>query len=191
LKSLKNIVRKAPKKSSQRQIQLPELIQALPELATFVKSNTYRNESIDFFNPIAMKLLNKALLKKNDGASHWAIPENYLCPPILGRTEYLHQVTDLLYKNNPNFLQDKKLGNSIRVLDVGVGANCIYPIVGVHEYNWNFVGSDIDEKAIAASQKIVDANESLQHKIEGLNLGIRKPREIVFESNFIYTVGTN
>jgi 23S rRNA (adenine1618-N6)-methyltransferase len=135
LKSLKNIVRNAPKKSAQRQIQLPELILALPELATFVKSNSYGNESIDFFDPIAVKLLNKALLKKNDGASHWAIPENYLCPPILGRAEYLHQVTDLLYKNNPNFLQDKKLGNSIRVLDVGVGANCVYPIIRAHNKN--------------------------------------------------------
>jgi O-succinylbenzoic acid--CoA ligase len=29
-----------------------------------------------------------------------------------------------------------------------------------------------------------ESDSSLQHKIEGLNLGIRKPREIVFESNF-------
>jgi 23S rRNA (adenine1618-N6)-methyltransferase len=144
----------------------PELIQALPELGQFVKTNAYGNESIDFFNAEAVKLLNKALLKSNYGIAHWDIPANYLCPPIPGRAEYMHQVADLLYKNNPEYLQDKKLGNNIRVLDVGVGANCIYPIIGVHEYNWNFVGSDIDEKAIAASQKIVNENESLQHKIE-------------------------
>jgi 23S rRNA (adenine1618-N6)-methyltransferase len=143
----------------------PELIQELPELAPFVKTNAYGNESIDFFNAEAVKLLNKALLKKNYGVANWDIPENYLCPPIPGRAEYLHQIADLLNSNNPNFLQDKKLGNNIRVLDVGVGANCIYPIIGVHEYNWNFVGSDIDEKAIAASQKIVNENDSLQHKI--------------------------
>jgi 23S rRNA (adenine1618-N6)-methyltransferase len=142
-----------------------ELIQALPELAPFVKTNAYGNESIDFFNAEAVKLLNKALLKSNYGIAHWDIPENYLCPPIPGRAEYLHQIADLLYKHNPNFLQDKSLGNNIRVLDVGVGANCIYPIIGVHEYNWHFVGSDIDEKAIASSQKIVNENESLQHKI--------------------------
>jgi 23S rRNA (adenine1618-N6)-methyltransferase len=143
----------------------PELIQALPELGQFVKTNAYGNESIDFFNAEAVKLLNKALLKKHYGVANWDIPANYLCPPIPGRAEYLHQVADLLNANNPNFLQDKKLGNNIRVLDVGVGANCIYPIIGVHEYNWNFVGSDIDEKAIAASQKIVNDNDSLQHKI--------------------------
>jgi 23S rRNA (adenine1618-N6)-methyltransferase len=143
-----------------------ELIQAIPELGAFVKMNAYGNESIDFFNAEAVKLLNKALLKSNYGIAHWDIPANYLCPPIPGRAEYMHQVADLLNANNPNFLQDKNLGNSIRVLDVGVGANCIYPIIGVHEYNWNFVGTDIDEKAIAASQKIVNENDSLQHKIE-------------------------
>jgi len=155
-----------PRNQHNDKYNFPELIQALPELAPFVKTNAYGNESIDFFDPIAVKLLNKALLKKNYGVANWDIPENYLCPPIPGRAEYMHQIADLLYKNNPNFLQDKNLGNNIRVLDVGVGANCIYPIIGAHEYNWNFVGSDIDEKAIAASQKIVDANDSLQHKIE-------------------------
>ena len=155
-----------PRNQHNDKYNFPELIQAIPELGAFVKMNAYGNESIDFFNAEAVKLLNKALLKSNYGIEHWDIPENYLCPPIPGRAEYLHQIADLLYKNNPNFLEDKKLGNNIRVLDVGVGANCIYPIIGVHEYNWNFVGSDIDEKAIAASQKIVDENDSLQHKIE-------------------------
>jgi len=155
-----------PRNQHNDKYNFPELIQVLPELAPFVKTNAYGNESIDFFNAEAVKLLNKALLKKHYGVANWDIPANYLCPPIPGRAEYLHQVADLLNANNPNFLQDKKLGNNIRVIDVGVGANCIYPIIGVHEYNWNFVGSDIDEKAIAASQKIVDANDSLQHKIE-------------------------
>jgi 23S rRNA (adenine1618-N6)-methyltransferase len=155
-----------PRNQHNDKYNFPELIQAIPELGAFVKMNAYGNESIDFFDPMAVKLLNKALLKKHYGVANWDIPENYLCPPIPGRAEYLHQIAHLLNSNNPNFLQDKNLGNSIRVLDVGVGANCIYPIIGVHEYNWNFVGSDIDEKAIAASQKIVDENDSLQHKIE-------------------------
>ena len=155
-----------PRNQHKENYNFPELIQAVPELGAFVKMNAYGNESIDFFNAEAVKLLNKALLKSNYGIAHWDIPANYLCPPIPGRAEYMHQVADLLYKNNPEYLQDKKLGNNIRVLDVGVGANCIYPIVGVHDYNWNFVGTDIDEKAIAASQKIVNENDSLQHKIE-------------------------
>ena len=155
-----------PRNQHKENYNFPELIQAVPELGVFVKMNAYGNESIDFFNAEAVKLLNKALLKSNYGIAHWDIPANYLCPPIPGRAEYMHQVADLLYNNNPEYLQDKKLGNNIRVLDVGVGANCIYPIVGVHDYNWNFVGTDIDEKAIAASQKIVNENDSLQHKIE-------------------------
>ena len=34
-----------------------------PELGRFVKLNDYKDESIDFFNPEAVKMLNKALLK--------------------------------------------------------------------------------------------------------------------------------
>jgi 23S rRNA (adenine1618-N6)-methyltransferase len=28
-------------------------------------------------------------------------------------------------------------------LDIGVGANCIYPIIGNAEYGWSFVGTDM------------------------------------------------
>jgi len=144
-----------PRNQHNNKYNFPDLIIALPELAPFVKTNAYGNESIDFFNAEAVKMLNKALLKKHYGIAHWEIPENYLCPPIPGRAEYIYQIADLLAKKD-----------NVRVLDVGVGANCIYPIIGVHDYNWNFVGSDIDEQALASSQKIIDANPSLQHKIE-------------------------
>jgi len=56
--------------------------------------------------------------------------------------------------------------NHIRCLDVGVGANCIYPIIGVSEYGWEFVGADVDSKAIAIAQDIVDKNTTLSAHIE-------------------------
>ena len=40
-----------------------ELIDSCPELASFVYLNAYNDESIKFFNPDAVKMLNKALLK--------------------------------------------------------------------------------------------------------------------------------
>ena len=118
-----------PRNKHNNKYNFPELIEAVPALGEFVKTNTYGNESIDFFNAKAVMLLNKALLATNYGIAHWEIPENYLCPPIPGRAEYVHQIANLLAKKD-----------NVRVLDVGVGANCIYPIIGVHDYNWNFVG---------------------------------------------------
>jgi 23S rRNA (adenine1618-N6)-methyltransferase len=50
-------------------------------------------------------------------------------------------------------------GKRIRCLDIGTGANAIYPLVGFSEYGWSFVGTDVDEQAIESAQKIVTANK--------------------------------
>ena len=139
------------------------LIESCNELAHFVKVNNYGDESIDFFNPDAVKALNKALLKQYYDIEYWDIPENYLCPPIPGRADYLHYVADLLSSNNNGKIPT---GSKIKCLDIGVGANCVYPIIGIKEYGWSFLGSDIDPVAITAATKIVDANTALKGKVE-------------------------
>ena len=50
-------------------------------------------------------------------------------------------------------------GKRIHCLDIGTGANAIYPLVGFSEYGWSFVGTDVDEQAIESAQKIVTANK--------------------------------
>jgi 23S rRNA (adenine1618-N6)-methyltransferase len=143
------------------------LIASCPELGQFVKLNDYKDESIDFFNPEAVKMLNKALLKHYYGIEHWDIPENYLCPPIPGRADYIHHIADLLYRNNPEFLKGKiPAGTKIKCLDIGVGANCVYPIIGNKEYGWSFIGSDIDPVAIESGKKIIEMNPALKGNIE-------------------------
>ena len=57
-------------------------------------------------------------------------------------------------------------GNKISCLDIGIGANCIYPIIGVTEYNWNFIGSDVDPNSIDSAIKIVGNNPKLVGKVE-------------------------
>ena len=54
----------------------------------------------------------------------------------------------------------------INCLDIGIGANCIYPIIGVSEYDWYFVGSDIDQISIKNAQEIIDSNSILKDKIK-------------------------
>lgn len=140
-----------------------QLIRSCPELAAFVSLNKYNNESIDFSNPVAVKTLNKALLKQFYGISNWDIPVNYLCPPIPGRADYIHYLADLLSSSNKGQLPQ---GKYIRVLDIGLGANCVYPIIGNSEYDWNFVGSDINPVAIKSAEKIISSNTSLSGAIE-------------------------
>lgn len=136
----------------------PKLIECLPELKPFVVVNKYKDQSVNFFDPEAVKMLNKALLKLHYGIEYWEIPENYLCPPIPGRADYLHYVADLLGEVETN--------SAIKCLDIGVGANCIYPIIGVQAYDWDFVGSDFDETAIKFANKIVESNSQLKNKVE-------------------------
>ncbi len=139
------------------------LCQTLPDFTTYVKTNKYNKLSIDFADPMAVKLLNKALLLHYYQLSNWDIPNDYLCPPIPGRADYLHYLADLLAHDN----EDKiPLGKQIRVLDIGVGANVIYPIIGRAEYDWSFVGSDINPMAINVAKLIVQSNPLLNGFID-------------------------
>lgn len=139
------------------------LIACSPELKNYVTSNIYGDESVDFFNPLAVKTLNQALLKQHYNIVNWNIPEHYLCPPIPGRADYIHNIADLLCVNNYGKIPT---GKKVNCLDIGVGANCIYPLIGNTEYNWDFVGSDIDYIAIQSAQTIIDNNPHLKNNIE-------------------------
>lgn len=140
-----------------------QLILTCPDLAQFVTINKYHDESIDFSNPAAVKSLNRAILRSDYNISDWNIPDNYLCPPIPGRADYIHHIADLLSISNNGVIPR---GNSVRVLDIGVGANCIYPIIGHNEYGWNYLGVDIDPVALAAASKIIQANKPLTDAVK-------------------------
>lgn len=158
------------------------LIQSSPELKGFVTVNRYGNESIDFSDPVAVKALNKALLMHFYGLQHWDIPDGFLCPPIPGRADYIHHMADLLATSNAGHVPK---GRSVMVLDVGVGANAIYPIIGHRSYGWRFVGSDINPVATGSAQLIADANPVLKRAIEcrlqknpdDIFVGVIKPEE--------------
>ena len=142
---------------------LSALMKVTPELKNHITLNKYGTESVDFANPHAVKLLNAAILNHYYGITYWKFPDENLCPPIPGRADYIHYMADLLAENNFGKIPT---GDKITCLDIGVGASCIYPIIGVTEYNWKFIGSDINPTSIASSQLIVNSNTSIKDKIE-------------------------
>lgn len=148
-----------PRSKHRERYDFDLLTRTLPELKAFVITNKFGDTSIDFFNPKAVIILNKALLKHFYQIDQWDIPENYLCPPIPGRADYIHYVADLIA------FDSGLIPKNIRCLDIGVGANCIYPIIGHQEYGWTFIGSDIDLNAIAAANKIISNNSRLKGHI--------------------------
>jgi 23S rRNA (adenine1618-N6)-methyltransferase len=138
------------------------LIKTTPELRPFVKLNQYNTESINFSDPDAVKTLNRALLKQFYGIKHWDIPAGYLCPPIPGRADYIHYVADLLAEGNKGVIP---AGDQIKVLDIGTGANCVYPLIGNSVYGWQFVGTDIDPVAISSANQIITGNPQIKDNI--------------------------
>ena len=139
-----------PKNRFNKGYDFDELIKTNPKLKTFVKENTFGSISIDFSNPEAVKELNKALLFSYSQLSIWDFPDENLCPPIPGRVDYIHHISDLL--------KSSKIENNIKVLDIGTGASCIYPLLGNAEYNWSFVATDIDKASLKYSQEIINKN---------------------------------
>lgn len=172
-----------PRNKHRSRYDFPELIKSLPELRPFVALNAYGGESIDFSDPVAVKLLNKALLKHFYQIDHWDIPEGYLCPPIPGRADYIHYLADLLASVNAGVVPT---GKNVKGLDIGLGANCIYPIIGHQEYGWTFAGSDVDNYAIKSAKNITSINPALsaavfprlQSNKNHIFKGVVKPGEI-------------
>ncbi len=152
-----------PRNKHRERYDFTALIQTSAELSNFVKPNIHGDESIDFSDPEAVICLNKAILKHYYSIDFWEIPKNNLCPPIPGRADYIHHISDLIRIYNYGKIPT---GSKVKVVDIGVGANCVYPIIGTKEYGWSFIGTDINQTSLAVAQKIIDSNSRLKDLIE-------------------------
>ena len=138
------------------------LAKASPALKSHIIESKHGRETINFSNVNAVKALNQALLVCHYDLDYWDIPKGHLCPPIPGRADYLLGLNDALISHNSKFNLDV---SAINALDIGTGANLIYPIIGQSLLNWNWVGSDIDLGSINHGQSIVDKNSGMADKI--------------------------
>jgi 23S rRNA (adenine1618-N6)-methyltransferase len=177
-----------PRNQHRFRYDFDKLIISFPELKSFIFVNEHEIETIDFANPSAVKALNNALLISDYDIKNWDIPNNYLCPPIPGRADYIHYIADLLADSNNGIIPEDE---NVVGLDVGIGANCIYPIIGNHAYNWSFVGTDIDENAIQNCKKIITENPKL---IDAISLQLQTEPRFIFkniilpEDKFAFTI---
>lgn len=177
-----------PRNKHRLSYDFEQLIQCCRDLKDFVFTNQYDTKTIDFSNFEAVKLLNKALLISDYEINNWDIPKNYLCPPLPGRADYIHYIADLLTESNNGILPE---GENIQGLDIGIGANCIYPIIGNTTYGWSFVGCDIDEKALQNCKVIIGQNEKL---IDFISLQLQTEPKYIFkniitpEDRFAFTI---
>ena len=163
-----------PRNRPQGRYDFVELIEVEPRLDAFVIINPYGNQSIDFANPAAVRVFNAALLKQLYAIEHWHIPEGYLCPPVPGRADYIHGLADLVAADRHGEIPR---GATFTALDIGTGANGIYPLLGQHDYGWRFIASDIDAQALACVAQTLQAN----HLQQTIDLRLQSDRSAFFK----------
>jgi 23S rRNA (adenine1618-N6)-methyltransferase len=152
-----------PRNRHARRHDFDRLAAVCPDLGAFLQRAPHGGLTIDFGDPAAVRALNRALLAEAYGIRGWDLPPGSLCPPVPGRADYVHHLADLLAEDHAGRVPR---GPSIRVLDVGVGASAIYPLIGHCEYGWSFVGSDVDQAALTAAACILAANPRLAGALE-------------------------
>jgi 23S rRNA (adenine1618-N6)-methyltransferase len=145
-----------PRNKHHGRYDMPALVKALPALKAKIILNPKGEQTVNFAEADSVLLLNRALLALHYQVANWAIPKGYLCPPIPGRADYVHYMADILGKRE----------DRVRVLDIGTGASCIYPIIGVSDYGWQFTASDIDPVSIKVAKETVQQNATLIGKVE-------------------------
>jgi 23S rRNA A1618 N6-methylase RlmF len=133
-----------------------------------VSKNKYGEYKIDWTDPHAVRELTKVLLDHDFGIKI-ELPIDRLCPTVTLRMNYILWLQDLMKPHILAQLQQSNAIPSIRGIDIGTGASCIYPLLGVATNNWNFVATEIDDVSLVWAQKNIALNQ-WQHKIE-----LRKP----------------
>jgi len=131
---------------------IPKLVSENEALAPFITKNKVGEETIDFSNKDAVFALNKAILNSYFSVQHFELPEDYLIPPIPGRLDYLLYLNDLLPKSK-----------NTKILDIGTGASCIYPLLGHAQFSWDFVATEYNETSLKFAKKNIKENGLEKH----------------------------
>lgn len=73
-----------PRNRHRSRYDMNALCLSCPPLQDYIVQTPAGEPSVNFADPQAVKMLNKALLAHFYGVAHWDIPEGFLCPPVPG-----------------------------------------------------------------------------------------------------------
>lgn len=166
------------------------LAEAYPALRPFVHRRA-DGVTIDFTDPAAQYTLTQTILQNEYGVSlmsyHDAVALSNsleresrttsdsvykrLIPPVPNRVNYINWLNDLFQLKEtgdslPSAHVDTKRETKRLVLDVGVGASCIYPLLGRSIYGWGFIGSDVDDMSLNIALRNLDLNTTMRNDIK-------------------------
>lgn len=134
------------------------------DLKPFIERRSESQWRLNFKSWVVTRALNSALLIDAYELGMWDLPRFQLCPPVANRANYIHWLEDLLLQSRPSGVAET--GASVRGLDVGVGASCVFPLLGASINGWSFVGVDIVDIALSSAIKNVRNNPRIAGLIE-------------------------
>lgn len=132
------------------------LAQKYPELQQCLVHRGDDAATINWAEPLSSRLVSEILLMEDFGLTV-KFASDRLCPPLPNRINYLCWLQETFKL----CCIDSRSGCS--VLDIGVGASCIYPLLGNKLFHWSFVGSDIDSDSVLEAREVVINNNLQEH----------------------------
>ena len=130
-----------------------------PDFKQQVQINLHGGVSLNFKDPEAVRALTCTLLREDFGLSI-NIPLERRIPTVPLRLNYIHWVEDLIGHQN----SDKSTLR--RGIDIGTGASCIYPLLGMTLNGWYFLVTEVDDMWFNYAKKNVEQN-NLSDLIKG------------------------
>ena len=166
------------------------LIKEFPDLKKYIiKQNEEKLEEIsfDWSNNNLSLLMTKSILDYYFNIKYYNIPKGYLIPPIPSRLNYLNLINKILIKE---INSQSRYSSDIIGIDIGTGANIIYPILGNSIFNWKFICSEINDESYNNAKLILEKN-NLENEI---NLIKQKNKNNIFlnilnqENKYIFSL---
>jgi 23S rRNA (adenine1618-N6)-methyltransferase len=147
------------------------LIKEFPELKKYIIKYDEKIEefSFDWSNNDLSLLMTKSILNYYFNIKYYDIPKGFLIPPVPSRLNYLNLINELI--------KDIEKENIIGV-DIGTGANIIYPILGNSVCDWKFICSEINNESYNNAKLILQKN-NLE---ENINLIKQENKNNIFVS---------
>lgn len=133
-----------------------KLSERRPELKQCMAVTRHGAATVDWSNPLASRLLSEAMLSEDFGLDV-VFSADRLCPPLPNRINYLCWLAEIFRLCGID-VADRNSESHTSVIDIGVGASCIYPLLGNKLFGWSFVGSDIDEDSISEARELINKN---------------------------------
>ena len=132
------------------------LIKEFPELKKYILKQNEDNEEefqFDWSNNELSLLMDKSILNYYFNIKYYDIPKGFLIPPIPSRINYINLINSIITK----LINDMDIKNIIGI-DIGTGANIIYPILGYSIYKWKFICTEINKEAYNNAKLILQKN---------------------------------